>query len=276
MNTDEQRLSQLLKGTVPHPPHELSADQVTTRHVDRSAKSWALPAMAAAAVAVIGVTAGVLASNHTSGGSPSPASPGGAPAATASKPAATISGSASPAATSACRGDETVPAVTGMTQAQAEAVTGQAGYTVKATATTAPHVPPGTVVSQSPAAGTKMPSGGMVDLKVAAAAGTSTGTGTTPRPDSATQVAEASCPTVSASPPARGAKIAVPNVTGVSSAAATRVLEAAGFTVTINVVRAPAGQMVAPGTVYGQTPAAGSVASRGTRVTLHVAPVPAA
>jgi beta-lactam-binding protein with PASTA domain len=271
MNTDEQRLSQLLKGTVPHPPHGLSADQVTARHVDRSAKSWALPALAAAAVAVIGVTAGVLASNHASGDAP--ASPGGAPAATASKPAATTSGSASPAATPTCQGDRTVPAVTGMTQAQAEAVTAQAGYLVKVTATTAPHVPPGTVVSQSPAAGTKMPAGGMVDLKVAAVDGTSTGTGTAPGPDSATQVAEASCPTVSASRPAQGAKTAVPNATGMSSAAATQVLEAAGFTVTVNVARAPAGQLVAPGTVYGQTPAAGSVASRGTGVTLHVAPV---
>ena len=48
-----------LLGFVPDPPVRLSADQVTTRSVDPSAKSWAVPAMAAAAVAAIGVTVGL-------------------------------------------------------------------------------------------------------------------------------------------------------------------------------------------------------------------------
>ena len=177
MNIDEQRLSQLLKGTVPHPPHALSADQVTTRQVDRPGKSWALPAMAAAAVVAIGVTAGALAANHAGGGTPSPASPGSGPAPSAGKPPVTASSSAS------------------------------------------------------------------------------------------------------ASPTAQGStagKVAVPNVTGMSSAAAVQVMAAAGFTVTVMVAQAPADQVVAPGTVYGQTPAAGTVAALGTKVTLYVESRPAA
>ena len=272
MNSDEQRLSQLLKGTVPHPPYALSAAQVTTRRVDRTAKSWAIPAMAAAAVAVIGVTAGVLASNHGSGGAPSPASPGGAPAASASKSAVTASSGASPAATPSCRGDGVLPSVIGMQQAQAEAMIQQAGYTVEVTTAAAGQVPPGMVLVQWPAAGTKMPPGGTVRLTVAAANGGGAGTGTATAPTSVSQAAGASCPTVSASTPARGAKVALPNVTGMNAAQATRMLQAAGFTVTVNVARAPAGQMVAAGLVYEQTPAAGSMAARGTDVRLSVEP----
>ena len=174
MNIDEQRLSQLLKGTVPHPPHALSADQVTIRPVDRPGKSWALPAMAAAAVVAIGVTAGALAANHAGGGPSSPASPGSGPAPTAGKPPGTASGSTSPHAT--------------------------------------------------PTAG----------------------------------------------------KAAVPNATGMSSAEGLQVMAAAGFTVTVMVAQAPADQAVAPGTVYGQTPAAGTVAPPGTKVTLYVESRPAA
>ena len=265
MNSDEQRLRQLLKGTVPHPPHALSADQVTTRRVDRSAKSWALTAMAAAAVAVIGVTAGVLASNHGSGGSP--ASPGSAAAPAVSKPAVTASGSASPATTPSCQGNGAVPAFTGMAQAQAEATAQQAGYTVEVTTAASGQVPRGTVLAQWPAAGTKLPPGGMVRLTVAAPNG-----GTALAPSSGTQAAAASCQTVSASAPARSAKVAVPNLAGMNAAQATQVLQAAGFTVTVNVARAPGGQQVAAGLVYEQTPPAGSVIAHGTTVTLFVQP----
>jgi len=270
MNSDEQRLSQLLKMSVPHPPHALSADQVTTRQVDRSAKSWAVPAMAAAAVAVVGVTAGVLASNHVSGGRTDPSSPGGAPAASAIKPTVTPSSSASPRATPTCRAEESVPAVTGMTQAAAVQVLAAAGYTVTVTTTASGQVPAGTVTAQSPAAGTRLPPGGAVGLRVAAANRTSGGGAGAPTSAPATPASTASCPAASARPPAQGAKVAVPEVVGMTQATAMQLAQAVGFTVTIVTMPPPASQPVPPGTVYKQTPAGGSVAARGTQITLYL------
>ena len=269
MNSDEQRLSQLLKMSVPHPPHALSADQVTTRQVDRSAKSWAVPAMAAAAVAVVGVTAGVLASNHVSGGRTDPSSPGGAPAASAVKPTVTPSSSASPHATPTCRAEESVPAVTGMTQAAAVQVLAAAGYTITVTTAASGQVPAGTVTAQSPAAGTRLPPGGAVGLRVAAANRTNGGGAGAPTSAPATPASAASCP-ASVSPPAQGAKVAVPEVVGMTQATAMQLAQAVGFTVTIVTMPPPASQPVPPGTVYKQTPAGGSVAARGTQITLYL------
>jgi hypothetical protein len=48
MTTEEQRLSELLKRSVPEPPVELSADRVTVPHTDRSGRSWLMPVLAAA------------------------------------------------------------------------------------------------------------------------------------------------------------------------------------------------------------------------------------
>jgi hypothetical protein len=71
MTTEEQRLAELLKQTVPEPPFELSADRVTVRHVDRSGRPWLIPALAAAAVVLVaGAGAGLKATQH-----PSPAAP---------------------------------------------------------------------------------------------------------------------------------------------------------------------------------------------------------
>ena len=71
MTTEEQRLAELLKRTVPEPPFELSADRVTVRHVDRSRRPWLMPALAAAAVVLVAGAGTVLkATQH-----PSPAAP---------------------------------------------------------------------------------------------------------------------------------------------------------------------------------------------------------
>ena len=71
MTTEEQRLAELLKRSVPEPPLELSADRVTVRHAERSRRSWLMPALAAAAVVLVaGAGAGLKATQH-----PSPASP---------------------------------------------------------------------------------------------------------------------------------------------------------------------------------------------------------
>jgi hypothetical protein len=70
MTMEEQRLSELLKRSVPEPPFELSADRVTVPHIDRSRRSWLLPALAAAAVVLVAAAGvGLNATRH-----PSPAS----------------------------------------------------------------------------------------------------------------------------------------------------------------------------------------------------------
>jgi len=100
MSAEEERLSRLLKRAVPEPPTELSADQVTTRPADRSAKSWALPALAAAAVVAIGVTIGAVARQAGPAG---PTAPG---ASTQPQPAAACPGATVvvPSVTGTCSG----------------------------------------------------------------------------------------------------------------------------------------------------------------------------
>ena len=77
MTTEEQRLAELLKRTVPEPPFELSADRVTVRHANRSRRPWLAPALAAAAVVLVAVAGvGLKATQHPSPASPaSPAAP---------------------------------------------------------------------------------------------------------------------------------------------------------------------------------------------------------
>jgi hypothetical protein len=73
MTIEEQRLSELLKRSVPEPPLELSADRVTVPHIDRSRRSWLMPALAAAAVVLV-AGAGVALNATRHGSSASPAS----------------------------------------------------------------------------------------------------------------------------------------------------------------------------------------------------------
>ncbi len=257
MNAGEQRLSQLLKSSVPDPPHALSADQVTTRPADRSAKSWAIPALAAAAVAVIGLTAGVAASHHA--GAPSPGAGAGRPTATAS-------------ASGGCP-EQTVPAFSGLTQTQAVAAAEALGYHVEVLAVASQAVP-GTVVGQSPSVGSRVPRGAALTLQVSAAGEAGQGTAS-PRGRNSASPAPASCPTAAASATARPANGAVPAVTSLHAALAGTLLRRAGFAVTV--VDSPpsaALRYFPPGVVYRQTPAAGTVARPGTRVTVYVAPKP--
>jgi hypothetical protein len=75
MTTEEQRLSELLKRSVPEPPFELSAGRVTVPYVNRSRRSWLAPALAAAAVVVVaGAGVGLHAVQHLSPTSPSASS----------------------------------------------------------------------------------------------------------------------------------------------------------------------------------------------------------
>ncbi len=77
MTTEEQRLSELLKRSVPEPPVELSADRVTVPHIDRSRRSWLMPVLAAASVVLVaGAGVGLNAARHDSSASPaSPSAP---------------------------------------------------------------------------------------------------------------------------------------------------------------------------------------------------------
>ena len=95
--------------------------------------------------------------------------------------------------------------------------------------------PAGEVVSQSPGAGAELREGGTVTLRV------STGP----------------------------ASVAVPDVVGLSEAAATRDLEAAGFVV--QVVDEPTVEPAEDGTVLAQSPSAGASRREGSTVTITVA-----
>lgn len=70
MTMEEQRLSELLKRSVPEPPLELSADRVTVQHIDKSRRSWLMPALAGAAVVLVaGAGVGLNATQYGSSAS---------------------------------------------------------------------------------------------------------------------------------------------------------------------------------------------------------------
>jgi hypothetical protein len=102
MTLEEERLSELLKRTVPEqPPLELSADRVTVLHVDRSRRSWLIPVLAAASVVVIaGAGAGLSSLTGSAAKSASGAS-GSRSVHAASTTSATSSASTSATATAA-------------------------------------------------------------------------------------------------------------------------------------------------------------------------------
>jgi hypothetical protein len=71
MTMEEQRLSELLKRTVPEPPVELSAERVTVPHSDEPRRSWLMPVLAATAVVLVaGAGVGLNATRHESSTSP--------------------------------------------------------------------------------------------------------------------------------------------------------------------------------------------------------------
>lgn len=91
MTTEEQWVTELLTRSTPEPPVELSADRVTVPHVDKSRRSWIMPAFAAAAVVVVAGTGVGLGAAHRGSSAISPsASPGqgAAPAAASSSASA--------------------------------------------------------------------------------------------------------------------------------------------------------------------------------------------
>jgi PASTA domain len=266
MSTEEERLARLLKRVVPEPPGQLSADQITTRSAGPSARSWMVPTLAAAAVAAIGVTVGLVAAHQSpAGGAPAPQ----ALSASSARP--------SPQTGATCQGRTvTVPNVVGVTQDAALAIIQDAGLNVGAYNGVPPasaRISPGSVSSQSLPAGSKAVPGALVWLEIASAPSTSTAAPIDPgMVPTATPTAQSSCQGVVGTPPASNARMSVPNVVGMGASQARDAASAAGLSVSTVITAAPASQSVAPGTVFAQSPVAGSSALPGSGMILYVAP----
>jgi PASTA domain len=260
MSVEEQRLAQLLKRAVPEPPFELSADQVITQRVDRSVKSWTLPAMAAAAVLALGVTVGAVATHNSSQGARGTSR-------SAASPAAGPANSASPQATPSCQAQGhsvVVPSLVGQALAPATATARQAGFTVEvvqAKTPTSQPVPPGVVFAQSLPAGTKAAPGAVLVVTV-----TGSGSGGTASPGAMS----VSCQAHGRTSPAPGS-VVVPSLVGQALAPATSIARQAGFMVNVVQVKSPSAQPVPRGTVLAQSPSAGSTAPRAALLTIYVA-----
>jgi serine/threonine-protein kinase len=140
----------------------------------------------------------------------------------------------------------TVPDLTNLTQADAETRLADAGLDVGTVSqSTSTTVPAGSVISQDPAADTKVDKGSTVSFVV------STGS-----------------PSPSPSPSPTSAGVAVPNVYGMPSTVAASELSAAGLTVAFR-QKANTGQE--PGTVVKIRPDAGTVVPEGSTVLLVIA-----
>jgi hypothetical protein len=265
MSSEEDRLAQLLKRLVPEPPAQLSADEITTPSAGRPAMSWTMPALAAAAVVAIGVTVGLLATQLSGPGRTA------APQALSS-----TSGSASPQASATCRGrTAVVPNVVGESMNAAIAIIQDAGLNVGIYTAVAPgsaRVPQGTVSAQSLPAGSEAVPGAEVELAIASAPATSTEAPIDPGMEPTEAPTPLSpCQVVGGTPPAANATQSVPNVVGMTVLKATAVAQQDGFSVTITTA-APESRAIPPGTVFAQTPSAGSSARPGSGMILYASP----
>lgn len=270
MSAEEQRLSRLLKMAVPEPPIEMSADQVTTRPADQSVKSWALPALAAAAVVAIGVTIGAVV--------PRDAGPAG-PTTLGATGTRQTAASTQPQPTATCQGATVVvPNVIGTTEDAAAAIVQGAGLNVGGYYAVPPAsqaVAPGTVFAQSPPAGSRAVPGALVYLAIAMAPPTSTAPPIDPGSVPTGSPSPMSpCQAIAGTPPAQGTDARVPSVVGMPRAQAVAVAEQVGFNVSVTVAAPPTRQSVPPGTVFAQSPAAGSAARPRSGMILYIAPTP--
>jgi serine/threonine-protein kinase len=198
-------------------------------------------------------------------------------------------------------GNISVPAVSGLPLAQARADIVKANLVVGAV-TTRPSatVTPGDVISSSPSDGTNVKAHSSVNLVVSAGQAKKVVPNVTNMQEQAAITAltsaglnytlkqvQSSQPqnTVTSQSPPAGSKVApgtivtldvseggtnVPNVIGMTQAAATQLLQSKGFTVNpVISASAPAG--TTPGTVFSMSPAPGSNAQSGASITINVA-----
>jgi beta-lactam-binding protein with PASTA domain len=263
MSSEEDRLARLLKRAVPEPPVRLSADQITTRSARPAAKSWRLPALAAAAVVAIGVTVGLVAAQLP--GSRAGQSPQFATGASASP---------SPHVSASCQGRTvTVPNVVGESMDAAGAIVQDVGLTEGIYFAPTARVPSGTVMTQSLAAGSKAVPGAEVELEIASTPSTSTAAPIDPGMQiTATPTPLSPCQAVTGTPAAPDATQSVPNVVGMTAHQAHVVARGAGFSVSTVFTPVPASRHVPPGTIFAQEPAAGSSARAGSGMILYAAP----
>lgn len=156
------------------------------------------------------------------------------------------------------RGMVSVPDVVGQTRATAVAAVRAAGLVPQAF--TVPSTQPkGTVVAESPKAGTRVTGGSKVRLNISS--GQASG-GVPPPPPSPP-------PPPPPPPPPTGTKpatVTVPDVTAQAQELAQRQLNSAGLK--SGVVYVPSNEL--EGTVLSQSPAAGTTQKRGTRIQLNV------
>ena len=260
MSPDEQRLAEYLKRAVPEPPIWLSPEEITVQQAERSRKSWAMPILAAAAVVAIGVGIGAVATHHSPARQPAASS-------AADQGSAGPTGSAQPTQSCQAQGASvTVPSVVGMNFTQAEQILQQAGFAVDVGAVSS-TAPGGTVIRQSPAPASQLARGAVIELTVS-------GNRANWRPFLKQPTASPGCvasatPSVAATGSA-GASVAVPNVIGMTGLQAEQVLQAAGFSVKMS-HEMPAGRTAPTGTVWSETPAAGSELPRGRWISIEVA-----
>jgi hypothetical protein len=262
MSAEEQRLADLLKRVVPEPPRQLAFEEITVPHANRSRTSWLVPALAAAAVVVIGGTLSAVAV-HLSGNSRTPAAP---PAASQSSvAAASASATAVPTPTYSVTavptkksGPVVVPNLVGMSVNHADYIARADGFAVELQEKAFPHLPPGTVGAQSPSAGTTVSIYVTIVLYYTPAS-------VAPTPP-VTAVPTATVTAV----PTSAAPVPMPNVVGMGQTQAVQVLESAGFRVNVVDQSAPSNQPVPKGTVWEEWPTAGASAPHGALISIYV------
>jgi beta-lactam-binding protein with PASTA domain len=149
------------------------------------------------------------------------------------------------------RGMVSVPGVVGQARATAESAVRAAGL-VPQVFTVPSTQPKGTVVAESPKAGTRVPGGSKVRLNISS--GQASG-GVPPPP-----------PPPPPPPGTKPATVTVPDVTGQEQQAAQSQLNSAGLK--SGVVYVPSNELL--GTVVSQSPEAGTTQKRGTRIQLNV------
>ena len=132
----------------------------------------------------------------------------------------------------------TVPTVTGMTRADAQALLEKEGFDVVDVQQSESNSPPGTVIGTRPAAGSAVSTPSTVSIVVSSGA---------PAPS-------------------------MPDLMGRDVGAARQVLTQLGVK-NVSIMREPSG-VAAPGTVISQSPVSGATIAPGTTVTLHVVAEP--
>ena len=173
---------------------------------------------------------------------------------------------ATTAATTTAAETVSVPDVVGTTSSEATETLRNAGLAVNLVSVPSDRAP-GTVLAQSPAAGTEQPQGTSVRLNVAEGAGTATGatTETTGTSTATTTPATTTAPTTTAAPtPPR--TTTVPDVIGQELAGAARSFADEGLKVAVAYV--PSSE--APGRVVAQAQPPGTERKRGDTVQLNV------